>query len=71
MHFGRGQAPILAVTDEQGSQELEWVNSVKDLGVILTTDMKQHEQVDVAVAKARSAAYLIKRVFYHVTRQCF
>ncbi len=71
MHFGRGQAPILAVTDEQGSHELERVNSFKDLGVIHTPDMKHHEQVDVAVAKARSAAYLIKRVFHHLTPTVF
>ncbi len=52
MHFGRGQAPNL-------------VNSFKDLGVFLTPDMKHYEQVDAAVAKARSAAFLIRRVFHN------
>ncbi len=63
MHFGRGQAPDLAVEDELGSHVLEQVDSFKDLGVLHSPDMKHHEQVDAAVAKARSAAYLIRRAF--------
>ncbi len=63
MHFGQGQAPNLAVTDEQDSHELERVNSFEDLGVILTPDMKHHEQVDAAVVKARSASLNPNGVF--------
>ncbi len=53
MHDGRGQAPNLAVKDEHGSHELEWVNS-------FTPNMKHHEQVEASVAKARSADFLIR-----------
>ncbi len=44
------------------SHKLERMNSFKELGVILNPDMKHHEQVDAAVANARSAVFLIRRV---------
>ncbi len=64
-----GPAPDLAVEDELGSHVLAQVDSFKDLGVLHSPDMKHHAQVDAAVAKARSAAYLIRRAFtYHSSR---
>ncbi len=71
LHFGRGQAPDLAVEDELGSHVLEQVDSFKDLGVLHSPDMKHYEQVDAAVAMARSAAYLIRRAFTYLTPELF
>ncbi len=71
MYFGRGQAPNLAVVDEQGRHDLELVNLLKDLGVILSPDMKHHEQVDVAVAKAKSTVFPIRTVFHHPSPKVF
>ncbi len=56
MLVGGGQAPNRAVTDEQGSHELERIKACKEWGVSLTPDMMHHGQVDAAGAKARSAA---------------
>ncbi len=50
---------------------LAQVDSFKDLGVLHSPDMKHHEQVDAAVAKARSAAYLIRRAFTFLTPEVF
>ncbi len=71
MPFGRGQAPNLADPDEQGRNAQERVNSFKKSKVILIPNMKHDEHVDEAVAKARSAAFLIRRVFHHLTPTVF
>ncbi len=56
LHFGTGQAPNLAVEDEQGRCVLELVNFIEDLGAIPNPDMKHPEQGDTPLEKARSAA---------------
>ncbi len=71
LHFSRGQSPDLPVEDELGSHVLEQVDSFKYLGVLQSPDMKHHEQVDAAVANARSAAYLIRRAFSYFTPELF
>ncbi len=50
---------------------MKLVKLFKDLGVIHCPDMKNHQQVGVAVAKARSAAYLIRRVFRQLCPEVF
>ncbi len=67
MHFGRGQAPNLAAEDEHCRHDQELGNSFKVLGVVLSLDMKHHDQVDKAMTKARSAAFLIRRLFRHLS----
>ncbi len=63
MHFGRGQAPNLAVEDELERHGLEPLDAFKDLGVDLSPELKHHTQVNAAVKKARNAAFLNRRVF--------
>ncbi len=47
------------------------MDSFKDMGVLHSPDVKHHEQADVSVAKARSAAYRIGRVFGYLSPEVF
>ncbi len=59
MQFERGQALNLAAEDELWRHDIEPVNAFKDLGVVLSPELKHHDQVDAVVKKARNAALLI------------
>ncbi len=52
MHFGRVQAPNLAVEDELERHDLELLDAFQDLGVVLTPEFHHHIQVDASVKKA-------------------
>ncbi len=52
MHFGRGQATYLAVEDELERHNLEPLDAFKDLGVVLSPELKHDIQVVAAVKKA-------------------
>ncbi len=51
MHFGRGQAPNLAVEDEFERHDLKPLDAFKYLGVVLSPELKHHIHVDAAVKK--------------------
>ncbi len=57
----------MADEDELNSHVLEQLDLFKDLEVLHSPDIKRHEQVDTAVAKAKSAACLIRRAFNYLT----
>ncbi len=71
LHFGRGHAPDLVVEDELDRHVLEQVDSFRDLGVLHSLDVKHHQKVAAAVVNARSAAFLIRRVFTYPTPEVF
>ncbi len=68
---GRGQAGTQAVEDELETHDLEPLDAFKNQGVVLSPELKHHDQVDVAVKKARNAAFLIRRVLCHLTTKVF
>ncbi len=39
------------------------LNAFKDLGVVLSPELKHHDQVDAAVKKARNTNFVIRHVF--------
>ncbi len=49
----------------------EPLDASKDLGVVLSPELKYHSQVDAAVKKARNAAFLIRRVFRYIPTKVF
>ncbi len=44
---------------------------MKNLGDVLSLELKRHIQVDAAIKKARNAAFLIRQVFRHLPMKIF
>ena len=63
LHLGRGPAPILEIDDVPLTQ----VDRVKNLGVIMTADLKQQAQTSAAIQSARGAFSFVRRCFRRLT----
>ena len=63
MHIGHNVQTKYTTKEGERLIELESTNEEKDLGVIITRDLKSHEQCVQAARKAQSVLGMVKRHF--------
>ncbi len=71
MHIGRTEPTTYSMTSDLRRQELNVVQEEKDLGIIITNDLKPSKQCAEAARKATTALRYIRQSFMSVTKESF
>jgi len=71
MHIGHELPTVYTMSDGKSTTQLETITVKKDLGVYLTSDLKQTEQCIQAAKKAQSVLRMVNRQFKIIYKKRF
>jgi hypothetical protein len=67
MHFGiKNMSNKYTINDANGDYEIQETKLERDLGILISNDLKWHEQIKSSAAKAQRTLGLIKRTFSYL-----